>query len=545
VALTAALAAWYLTPWPALAALWALGFAALTWRWPRWALALLPLTFPFWYAPVHVTDRLAFPLSELALAIVTLVALGHFGARLARSRRQRPGHWARAFLARMGALVPLGAGLLLVGMTTGLLIARQPQPALRAWRWEIAEPLVYAALAVWLLRGRWLWRSLWSFIASGVMVAGLALAQTLFAHVTFAPLGAGGGLVPYPAWSGFSWRATAVIYGSPNSAGAWMARAAPLALAVALWPRASGRTGRIVAALSVVALLIGLTLTGSRGAWLGVAAGVIVSSGIAGWAWFRGPHLVSGPAALAHGDPFPLRGEGMKQQTVEGQAPLPSRESLVARSPLLMREGQRVRWRRAFPVVIALVVALIYGGSAFWLTPLVGLAGGAHGGSGEVRLLVWRAAEAMARDHALLGVGPDQFLYYYDPRYTDQPYLIATQNGHPTAAASEPNLSHPHNLGLELWLSAGLLGLMGFILALVGAVTRGWETLAAINGLRAPDGWRGAAVAGIMGALAAGLAHGLVDSAYFQPDLALAFWWSVAALVALGRAPSRRTKSAG
>ncbi len=182
----------------------------------------------------------------------------------------------RAYLARLGGPVMLGAALLLAGMTVGVIIARAPQPALRAWRWEIAEPLVYAALVVWRLRGRWLWWTLWAFVVSGVMVAALALAQATFAHVTFAPLGAGGGLVPYPAWNGLTWRATAIIYGSPNSAGAWMARALPLALAVALWPRAAGPVERLAAALALAALLGGLALTGSRGAWLGAAAGAAV-----------------------------------------------------------------------------------------------------------------------------------------------------------------------------------------------------------------------------------------------------------------------------
>ncbi len=241
----AALAAWYLIPSPTLALPWAVVFAGLAWRWPRRALALAPLTFPFWFAPLHVTGRLVFPLSELTLALLTLVAAAQAGPRLARASSRRLNRMGRAYLARLGGPVALGAGLLLAGMTAGVLIAREPHVALRAWRWEIAEPLVYAALVVWRLRGRWLWQTLWAFVASGVMVAALALAQATLAHITFAPLGAGGGLVPYPAWNGPGWRATAIIYGSPNSAGAWLARALPLALAVALWPRAAGRAARL------------------------------------------------------------------------------------------------------------------------------------------------------------------------------------------------------------------------------------------------------------------------------------------------------------
>ncbi len=55
----AALALYYLTPWPALALLWLALIAALTWRSPRVALALLPLTFPFWYVPKRVYGPLS------------------------------------------------------------------------------------------------------------------------------------------------------------------------------------------------------------------------------------------------------------------------------------------------------------------------------------------------------------------------------------------------------------------------------------------------------------------------------------------------------
>ncbi|HEX9037646.1 MAG TPA: O-antigen ligase family protein [Ktedonobacterales bacterium] len=517
LAITLALTAWYLTPWPALNLGLAAVFSALAWRWPRWTVALAPLTFSFWFAPVHVTNQAVFPLSELALAIVTLVVLAKAVIRLPRwwPRAERI---VRAYAQRTGAPVTIGAALLLAGLTIGVLIARQPHEALRAWRWDIAEPLVYAALVVWRLRGRWLWRTLWAFLASGATVAALAFAQATFAHITVAPLGAGGGLVPYPGWSGLQWRTTAIIYGSPNTAGAWMARVAPLALAVALWPRAARSTWRWLASLSAIALGAGLALTGSRGAWLGAAVGVtlVVVGGLA-FTW-RQPHLAS-----AH---HLLRWEGRGEQTAPGA----SASRRVARS---------LGWL----VAGALCAALAYGTAALWLAPLVGLAGAAHGGSGEVRLLVWRAALAMGRDHPLFGVGPDQFLYYYDPRYTNHPYLIATLNGRRTAAASQPNLSHPHNLGLELWLSAGVLGPVGFMLALVGAI---WTSLPALlQNAGGREGWRGALALGIVGALAAGVAHGLVDSAYFQPDYALAFWWGVATLVALRRAPTRGVRGSG
>ncbi len=139
----------------------------------------------------------------------------------------------------------------------------------------------------------------------------------------------------------------------------------------------------------------------------------------------------------------------------------------------------------------------------------------AAGGLGEgladsTRWPIWRASLAMARDHPILGVGLDQFLYQYWPRYVE------------ARAWPERYTSHPHNLVLDLWLRLGILGLVCAVW-LGGAVAR----IARRGGGAAPggaDGWR----LGAGGALVAGLAHGLVDQGFFLPDLAVLTWYFVA-----------------
>jgi hypothetical protein len=174
-------------------------------------------------------------------------------------------------------------------------------------------------------------------------------------------------------------------------------------------------------------------------------------------------------------------------------------------------------------------------------------------GTGFLRVYLWQSAWQMARDHPILGVGLDQFLYQY-PRYM-----------HPEAWR-EPGLSHPHNLVLDFWLRLGLLGL-GFLawatwrligrtrMALAGAVltgtagvhpageaaaggprpipassstTRPFPAAAIAAAVRAEGpGWsvpRYVLALGGAGALVASLLHGLVDNSYFVMDLAYAFW---------------------
>jgi len=124
------------------------------------------------------------------------------------------------------------------------------------------------------------------------------------------------------------------------------------------------------------------------------------------------------------------------------------------------------------------------------------------GGSGSLRLAIWQSSLAMIRDHPITGVGLDQFLYQYAPRYVLP------------EAWPERFTSHPHNIVLDLWLRLGIMGLgvaAAYVVVLVRRVHRivGQQTRLGL---------------GALGALVAGATHGLVDNGYFLPGLALAFW---------------------
>jgi putative inorganic carbon (hco3(-)) transporter len=477
------LAYYYLMPQPLLALPGLAVFAYLAWRRLGDALCLLPLTFPFWYVPKRVFGHTVFPLSEIALAVCTAVALVRIAPMLrAAASRARLAHQVRLALARLGPWLGLGAAVLAAGTALGVLVALRPHEALRAYRWEVVEPLLYLALVLVFARRRASARLLvWSFIGSALVVVLLATLQVGWLHVTFTPLAQGNRLVAYQTATGGIPRATAFIYGSGNSLGAWIARALPITLAMALCDRVARRE-RLLAAACALCCLPALVWSASRGAWAAAALACAVVACIA------------------------LR-------------------------------------RLWLPVVLVGIAALL----ALWQRGEVSkllLAG--HGGTGEVRLLVWLASLRMIRDHPLLGIGPDQFLYYYDPAYTSHPYLITRYNGHPTRAALEPNLAQPHNLVLDLWLSGGLLALAGFALALGDfwrRCLRLWR--AGTNASRGTTGWAAAAALGLAGSALAGVLHGLVDNAYFAPDLALAFWWAVATLVVLERAARHEAQPRG
>jgi putative inorganic carbon (hco3(-)) transporter len=134
------------------------------------------------------------------------------------------------------------------------------------------------------------------------------------------------------------------------------------------------------------------------------------------------------------------------------------------------------------------------------------------------RGFVWQAGWEMAQDHALLGVGLDNFLGRY-PDYMHE------------EAWAEPHLSHPHNLVLDFWLSTGLLGLAGaawLVLRLMRDSLALWRA--------GPTPWLRAAGLGLAASTVDLVVHGSFDNSYFLVDLALLFWLTAALVAAQQRA---------
>ncbi len=107
-------------------------------------------------------------------------------------------------------------------------------------------------------------------------------------------------------------------------------------------------------------------------------------------------------------------------------------------------------WRsgRRWPIwaLVGLVVAGAVGLLLLFRTPRFADLFNFESGTSFLRLKLWRGALNMAMDHPLLGVGPDNFLYAYRSRYVLP------------SGWQELNLSHPHNILLDMWTRLGLLG---------------------------------------------------------------------------------------
>jgi len=182
---------------------------------------------------------------------------------------------------------------------------------------------------------------------------------------------------------------------------------------------------------------------------------------------------------------------------------------------LLWLKGGRTRWVIAAIVALGLV-ALIPLMRTQRFASLLDLSSG----TAFVRTNLWLSSLEMVRDHPLLGLGLDQFLYYYGD-YAREGALV------------DRWLSHPHNIVLDFWLRLGLAG-VGVLVAMVIAWIRSIR-----QGLRLAPSEQRALVLGLAVALLAALAHGLIDASFFVVELA---YWMLLAGALLVNAARRTTR---
>jgi O-antigen ligase len=403
---------------------------------PELALPLIALGLPFYQLGKPLLGKV-FSMTEILSVLAGLGWLVHWLSRGAFHRvRLKEG-------VKELSLLDWGVAALVLVAGASVLWAEQTRPAARELRTVVLEAaLFYALLRVLVRDMREAWRVVDAFIIGGVLIALVGVYQWVSGENLIAAEGVS-------RVRGF--------YGSPNNLALYLGRALPLAVAAAVW----GVRGRWRWAYAVagVAMLAGVLLTYSRGAW-----------------------LLGIPVALLF---------------------------------LAAMRGRRAVAITAVVLVVALaLVALSVGGAR--VASLLD----AGEGTSFLRLQLWKSSTAMVRDHPILGVGLDNFLYQYRTRY-----VLPT-------AWEEFNLSHPHNIVLDFWLRLGLAGLIVIGWLLFGFFRCGSQTAA-----RRRNGSEPAMVmaVGLMASVVYTLAHGLVDNAFFLVDLGFAFMLAMALIQVGGR----------
>jgi O-antigen ligase len=125
--------------------------------------------------------------------------------------------------------------------------------------------------------------------------------------------------------------------------------------------------------------------------------------------------------------------------------------------------------------------------------------------SAVARLSLWHTAGTEIADNPILGKGVNGFSENWDQYNKD---------------GGLEHYNFPHNIFLNFWIDAGLLGLVSVLLILIAASVQGikqWRT-----------GRTNVVALGIVLFVVAMVVHGLIDIPYFKNDLALAFWLMLA-----------------
>lgn len=453
-------------------------FAGLCWYRLSFAVALLPLALPYYPQQKTVFSHYSFSIAEIALAICFVIALVQF--LLQRDHWRYRMSW-RELRDRLGPFaLPIIIFLLASGIS--VLIAYEHQVALRAFREEVFDPILYVMLAMFCLRTRQdVIRLLLAMLGSGLLVALLGMAQ-YFLFRSQLVLESDG------------IRRVHAMYGSANSIGLFFDYVLPIGLALILLKMRTtsvifrSRWVRIGAIAICVPLLLVLYLSQSLGAWIAIFV-----------------------AALF----------------------------IIA----LKFNNRKVVLLSGLVFVIALsVVVLVFNRpiSAIIFEHHASVAGV---GTLTKRLYLWQSALRMIHDHVWFGVGMENWLCYYsyntvclDPAQLNHHYWILRDpvTHALTGLQDEPTLSHPHNIFLHVWVSMGIFGLVAFIAVLVLFYWLFARILVSLRNAKTEyDPYLRWMTVAVGAAMLAALIQGLVDSSFLAQDLSYCFWMLVAALLLL------------
>lgn len=451
-------------------------FVVLCWFRLPFAIALLPLTLPYYLLPKPLLSHYtySFSLAQITFVLCFVVAVAQLLVK-----RKRWQYWLSwQYLRERTGPFAIPVLLFVCAAAFSIVIAYNRTVALRDLREEIVEPILYLVLVLLCIRERQdVLRLVGVLLATGFVIALMGLAQYLFFKHT---LKLEDGILRVSA-----------VYGSANSIGLLFDYVLPIGLAWAFLksrkslPTVTAWIERIAAFAFCVVLLCVLYLTQSNGAEVAIAV-----------------------AALF----------------------------IIALS---------VRNRNVLLIGGAIgVVALGIGGYLFRRRIEAAIFYGHTGANGvntlTTRISLWQVALTMIHDNPLFGYGLDNWLCHYSLNnecHTPSLYHYWNAKNIFTGAPliglhNQPDLSHPHNVLLQVWVSMGIFGLLAFIAILVLFF---WLFRRVLLHLRSQNNagnqqlqW---ITIGVGAAMLAAMVQGMVDSAFLEQDLAYCFWILVGLLL--------------
>lgn len=456
-------------------------FALLSWYRLAFAVALLPLALPYYLIQKTVfsvgSRHLDFGPAEISLAVCAVVALGQF---LIYGKKWRYAISIRELRARLGPFSPPVA-LFVVAAALSVLVALARFTALRAFREEIFDPLLYLLLALCCLRTRQdLYRLFGAFLGSAMLIAAIGLIQYFFfADQLQQSLNDGGRIL--------------AVYGSANSIGLFYDYVLPIGLSLFIFQ---------------------LRLAARKQA-----------------EWWLCALLVAGFV--------PLIGVVILSQSLGAALALPM--ALLFILALSLRSRKILLIGGGILLALVLVGGIVLRNQLVEF--ITSWHSGSRGvGTFTKRYYLWIVALNMIRAYPWFGVGMDNWLCHYTANNICPAsqgvkhfviYIIpGTHVG--TGLGQEQTLSHPHDIFLHVWVSMGIFGLLAFLAILALFF---WLFARIVRTVRSSASrdvttleW---AVLGVGGSMVAALFQGLIDSSFLEQDLAFCFWMLIAALLTL------------
>ncbi|MFI5266889.1 MAG: O-antigen ligase family protein [Chloroflexota bacterium] len=228
------------------------------------ALLFVPVAIPFYLQPIHIRSA-EIPLSE-ALIALTLTACLIRGV-------WRGWRWPKSAFT-------LPAALFFLAATASVFAAAYPRYALREWRTDFVEPLIFFALIL-LVRPR-VKSMLNALLLGGLIVTIAGFAQYALRHGIQAE-----GVLRMVG-----------VYRSPDNFALYLGRLVPIAAALGLLAPMH-KTWRAIYLAGAALGLLGVLLSFTRGGWLGVFVALLVVAAFAGRRWLAAG--VFGGAVVAAG----------------------------------------------------------------------------------------------------------------------------------------------------------------------------------------------------------------------------------------------------
>ena len=451
-------------------------FAVLCWYRLSFAVALLPLSLPYYLLPKPVLSHYSysFSIAQITFGICLVVAIAQL---LIKRKRWQYGLSWRELRDRVG---PFAIPILVFvcAAAFSIIVAYNRTVAFRDFREQIIEPILYMFLVIFCIRERQdVLRLVGALLATGFVIAMMGIVQHLFFKNTIV------------LEDGI--RRVSAVYGSANSIGLLFDYVLPIGFAWAFLksrkslPTVTAWVERIAALIFCGVLVYVLYLTQSNGAEFAIAAAAVFMVALS--VRNRNVLLIGGVIFVA----------------VLGVGGYLFRRSIEA--------------------------AIFYGHTS---------ANGVN--TLTVRISLWQVALNMIHDNPLFGYGLNNWLCHYSLNnecHTPGMYHYWNAKDIFTGAPliglhNQPDLSHPHNVLLQVWVSMGIFGLLAFIAIVVLFF---WLFRRILLHLRSQENEHSQPLQwitiGVGAAMLAAMVQGMVDSSFLEQDLAYCFWILVALLL--------------